>query len=289
MVQQGLKSVFHGCYIATLTPFTATNILDTGVLEAHSQWLVEMGIDGLCPAGTTGEFLFLTHQEKMLAATHSVKAVRGRVPVIAGIWGNTVSEVQGLAAHAMDCGANAVFLPPPIYYPAGDDSIHCWYSRVRDAVGLPVFAYNIPQYAANEISLECLDRLFADGAIAGVKDSTGKADRVTALVTRYGHQHVVFAASDGFASRGRLIGADGFISAIGNAAPALFANLWGGDDSLQPRVDVIRNALKQIGSIPALKVLIGQLGFAFGTSRIPCSEVTPDQRKVLDGLVELMK
>ena len=204
--------------------------------------------------------------------------------MITGVWANSLQpEVRSLGQeHAGGCGAAGVFLPPPIYYPAGDNAIYCWYANVRETSTLPVFAYNIPQYAANSVSIECLQRMFADGIIAGVKDSTGKAERVSTLVSNFGKENTVFAASDGFASEGRRLGADGFISAIGNAAPSLFAKLWGGDDSLQLQVDALRSALKQIGSIPALKYMLERHGFPFGASRIPCSELTAGDRQILD-------
>ena len=79
MVHQQPKLPLRGCYIATLTPFDHNGQLDCGVVKAHSQWLLESGVDGLCPCGTTGEFLYLTNHEKMLVATHTVNSVGGRV------------------------------------------------------------------------------------------------------------------------------------------------------------------------------------------------------------------
>ena len=278
------KARFQGCYVATLTPFDSSDRLDEGVVRAHTQWLVENGVAGLCPAGTTGEFLYLSEEEKRRVVAATVAAAGGRVPVIAGVWALRPEETAALAMAAQDAGAEGVFLPPPIYYPAGDDVIFAVYSAVHAATTLPVFAYNIPQYVANEVSLACLERLFAAGAIAGAKDSTGKAERVGVLVRRFGETGVIFAASDSFASEGRRLGADGFISAIANVAPKLFAQLWAGDDSLQAQVDGLRSALKKVGSIPALKALLTRQGFAFGASRLPFSALTPEQAAFLEAV-----
>jgi 4-hydroxy-tetrahydrodipicolinate synthase len=283
-LSQSRGRAFSGCYVATLTPFDAADRLDEGVLRAHVEWLVEHGAQGLCPAGTTGEFLYLSADEKQRIVRETVRAAAGQAPVIAGVWGLREAETLTLARAAEDAGAQGVFLPPPIYYPANDAAVFAHYAAVHAATSLPVFAYNIPQYAANEVSLACLERLFAEGIIAGAKDSTGKAERVGALVERFGARGTIFAASDGFASEGRRLGADGFISAIANVAPALFAQLWAGDDSLQPRVDSLRTALKQVGSIPALKHLLARRGFAFGDARIPYSALTAEQRSMLDAL-----
>jgi 4-hydroxy-tetrahydrodipicolinate synthase len=270
--------------VATLTPFDAGDRLDDGVLRAHTEWLIEKGVQGLCPAGTTGEFLYLSMEDKRRIVRETVRAAAGRVPVIAGVWALREDEMLVLTKAAEDAGAQGVFLPTPIYYPANDDAIFAHYAGVHSATSLPVFAYNIPQYAANEISMACLERLFAEGVIAGAKDSSGKADRVGALVQRFGDRGVILAASDGFAAEGRRLGADGFISAIANVAPDLFARLWAGDDSLQAEVDKLRSALKSVGSIPALKHLLAKKGFPFGESRIPYSSLTAAQRDLLDEL-----
>ena len=275
------KQKFRGCYVATLTPFDNQDRLDTGVVKAHAAWLIENGIEGLCPGGTTGEFLYLTEAERSEVVAATVQAVQGRVPVIAGVWALRTDEIIRLTRAAQDNGADAVFLPTPIYYPASDDQIFAYYAAVHAATPLPVFAYNIPQYAANEISYACLERLFAEGIIAGVKDSTGKTDRVGELVKRFGEKETVFAASDSFASEGRKLGADGFISAIGNVAPDALAAIWKGDDSRQPEVDALRTKLKKAGSIPALKHLLKQKGFAFGDARLPFSQLTEQQKALL--------
>lgn len=270
------KEKFKGCYVATLAPFDSGDRVDEGVVRAHAEWLVEAGVAGLCPAGTTGEFLYLSAAEKNKIYRATVAGAQGRVPVIAGVWGARPEQATALTKLAEDAGAAGVFAPPPIYYPASADSIFRWYENMQSASGLPVFAYNIPQYAANEVSLDCLERLFAEGVIAGAKDSSGKAERIGEQVRRFGDRGVVFAASDSFATEGRKLGADGFISAIANVAPSLFVKLWAGDEALQPQVDALRNALKQVGSISGLKRLLTQKGFAFGHSRIPYTEVPED-------------
>ncbi len=283
-MSESVKAAFKGCYVATVTPFNGANRLDAGAIHAQVAWLIENGVEGLCPAGTTGEFLYLTDEEKRQIITATVEAAGGKIPTIAGVWAFTSAEAADLARHAEASGAQGVFLPTPIYYPAGDNEIFQWYEAIARATTLPLFAYNIPQYAANTVSIACLQRLFEAGLIAGVKDSTGKSERVSELVRHFGAEHVVFAASDGFATEGRKLGADGFISAIANATPALFARLWAGDESLQPKVDALRTTLKQMGSIAALKYLLQRQGFPFGNARLPFSTLTESHKQTLDAI-----
>jgi 4-hydroxy-tetrahydrodipicolinate synthase len=271
-----------GLLTATLTPFDDSGRVDLGVVRDHSRFLVDAGVDGLCPAGTTGEFLYLTLSEKIRVVEQTVAAATGRVPVVAGVWSLRQAEIDLLARAAEAAGASAVFLPPPIYYPATDDAIYAHYAAVRRATALPVFAYNIPAYAANAISIECLRRLAGDGVIAGIKDSSASPERMRALVAEFGDRLAVEAASDSFASEGRKIGAHGFISALANVWPAAFRRLWYGEESLQSAVDRVRSAVKHAGGIAALKHLAARRGFPFGTARLPYSLLTDSQKAALD-------
>jgi dihydrodipicolinate synthase/N-acetylneuraminate lyase len=278
---------FSGLFVATLTPFDTSDRVDYGVLRAHTDFLVQNGVCGICPAGTTGEFLYLSVGEKVRIVEEAAAAANGRVKVIAGAWALTAKEIALLARAAESAGADAVFLPPPIYYPADDEVIYRHYAAAHAATELPVFAYNIPSYAANALSLECLERLVNDGVIAGVKDSSAKAERMQALVERFGARIAVEAASDSFATEGRKLGAHGFISALANIWPRAFARLWEGDESLQPAIDAVRTAVKQAGGIPATKYLASKRGIAFGPSRLPFSYLTDERKAGLDSTYQI--
>lgn len=271
--------------VATLTPFDASDRLDVAAVRSHTRFLVENGVAGLCPAGTTGEMLYLTAGEKVRLIEETCAAA-GDIPVIAGVWGLRESEIRLLCRAAEAAGAAAVFLPPPIYYPANDDVVYRHYAAARDAASLPVFAYNIPAYTANAISTDCIERLVANVIIAGIKDSTGKPDQMKTLIERFGGRIAVEAASDSFALEAKKLGAHGFISALANIWPASFVKLWNGDESLQPLVDEARAAVKKAGGIPALKRLAARRGFAFAHARLPFSALPEDQAASLDSLFD---
>jgi 4-hydroxy-tetrahydrodipicolinate synthase len=170
-------TVAGGMTVATLTPFDGQGRLDLGLAREHAAWLVEQGIPVLAPAGTTGEVLYLDQEEKRQLVRSTVEAAAGRAAVLAGIWSLRPAEIRDLHAAAADAGADGVFLTTPIYYPADDDSVVAYYEFVHAGGPLPVYAYNIPQYAANGVSAAALERLASSGAIVGVKDSTGKRSR----------------------------------------------------------------------------------------------------------------
>lgn len=264
-----MRESIRGLIVATVTPFDKSDRVDLQGLRRHVEFLLDSGVDGLAPCGTTGEFLYLSVGEKVRVIEATVAAASGKTPVVAGIWSLQNREIAMLARAAESGGADAVFLQPPIYYPADDDAIVAHYGRVREACELPVFAYNIPAYAANTISLDCLERMVEQGMVQGIKDSTGKAEQMKALLDRFGERITVLAASDSFASEARKLGAHGFVSALANVRPELLARIWKGEDALQPEIDALRNEIKSKGGIPAIKELASQLGYAMGRARIP--------------------
>lgn len=283
-------AVAGGMTVATLTPYDAAGRVDVGAARAHAAWLVEQGIPVLAPAGTTGEVLYLEQEEKRQLIRAAVDAAAGRAAVLAGIWSLRPAEIRDLHSAAADAGADGVFLTTPIYYPATDDSIVAFYEFARSSGPLPVYAYNIPQYAANEVSLAAVERLTSSGAIAGVKDSTGKPERLEALLRQFSGRLTVFAASDGMALKARQRGADGFISALANIFPRTLLRIWerGGREAdpeaaaAQAVVDRLRAAVKGYGGIAALKHLLAHRGFPSHGTRLPFQELDDATRGEVD-------
>jgi 4-hydroxy-tetrahydrodipicolinate synthase len=270
--------------VAALTPFDGSDRLNLAAIRAHTRFLVDSGVAGLCPVGTTGEMLYLGVGQKVRLIEETCAAANAEAPVIAGIWALNAKEISLLGRAARAAGATAAFLPPPIYYPADDEVIYRHYAAAREAAELPIFAYNIPSYAANAISFDCVERMVRDGVIAGIKDSTGNAEQMRGLVERFAGRIAVEAASDSFAVQAKRLGAHGFISALANIWPASLVNLWNGDESVQPLLDEARNAVKKAGGIPALKRLAQRRGFDMGNSRLPHSDLSPAQMASLDSL-----
>jgi len=275
----------RGIIVATLTPYRADGGVHPDQVRAHVAYLAEAGIPAIAPVGTTGEFPFLDREEKQTLLRSACDAARGRVAVIAGVWAPRLEEIAALCRTAEDAGAAAVFLTTPIYYGYPDDALLDFYRFVRRQTALPVFAYNIPQYANNELTLKTLATLVDEGAIQGIKDSTGKEERLQALLDRFRGRIAVYGASDSFALRTRELGADGFISALANIYPRTFRRIWSGDREAQSAIDRIRTAIKGYGGIAGLKHLLARKGFDFGPTRLPFTELTDAAKHGLDAAV----
>jgi 4-hydroxy-tetrahydrodipicolinate synthase len=280
-----------GMIVATLTPFRADGGVDRDMIARHVEFLVQGGIPAVAPAGTTGEFLYLSPAERAEVVRATAEAAAGRLKVIAGIWGLNGAEVRELGRSAEAAGADAVFLTTPIYYPASDEAVLQWYRHAHSCTALPLFAYSIPQYAVNGVSAEVLRRLMDEGTVQGIKDSTGKADRIQSLLDLSGGKIAVYGASDSFALKARQMGVDGFISALANIYPRAFARIWNGDAEAQAAIDQVRTAVKGYGGIGGLKALLRMRGLEFGGTRLPYGDLDAaaeaELRNTVEGLAGL--
>jgi 4-hydroxy-tetrahydrodipicolinate synthase len=281
-----MNSPIHGIIAATLTPYDRDGRVDPDLIARHVDFLAAGGIPAAAPAGTTGEFLYLAEEERAEVVRATVEAAAGRLKVIAGIWALEVAGVARLARAAEKAGADAVFLTTPIYYPASDEGVVRWYRAAREHTGLPLFAYHIPQYAVNGVSVDALRRLMDEGTVQGIKDSTGKAERVAELLDLCRGRLAVYGASDSFALKARQMGVDGFISALANIYPRTFHRIWDGDAAAQSAIDQVRTAVKGYGGIGGLKSLLRMRRLDFGETRLPFGDLTSEEEVRLRHTVE---
>lgn len=274
-----------GIYAATLTAFKDGK-LDIDTIRAHSDFLIRAGVSGLSPAGTTGEFLYLSATEKKELFSALIDATRDRARLLCCPWDADMNATAELCRYVSDKGADGIFLPPPIYYTFSEHEIIEFYRFVKANSSVPLYCYHIPKYSNNEISLSALATMADHNIVAGIKDSSSDEQRIRQIVSLFGDMLDVFAGGDHFVLAARKLGANGFITALGNIYPELFVETWtSASQEAQRKIDRLRSAIKGYGGIPALKYLASKRGFVFGC-RLPFKELDEASKRELDTLVE---
>ena len=212
--------------VALLTPFDAAGGVDLGALRRHVEFLVDAGVDGLMPCGTTGEGPLLEDEELRRVVEATVAAAGGRARVIAHVGRPSTAATARNAREALALGANAVSAVVPYYYELTDAQIVRHYRAVLDACGdAAVYAYTIPARTGNELSPEALRELGAAG-LRGVKDSTKSFERHLEYL-ECGVD--VLIGTDAFVRDAFAAGAAGCVSAIANVRPDLLRALRDGN------------------------------------------------------------
>src|SRR5919202_653682 len=168
-----------------VTPFAdeAAERLDHGALAALCDFLIDAGVHGLYPCGTTGENALLTTAERTAVAETVVRAARGRVPVFVHVGAAGTAETVELARHAQEIGADGVGAITPYYYAYTDDDLRRHYVAAAEAAApLPFYLYNLPSNARNRVSPSLAAELFRDVPnVVGIKDSSGDLEALRAF------------------------------------------------------------------------------------------------------------
>lgn len=218
------KPIFHGSITALVTPF-ANGEVDFSSLRAFVDWQIDNGTHGLVPVGTTGESPTLSHEEHGQVITETIRAARGRVPVIAGAGSNNTREAIAIAGHAERAGADGLLIVTPYYNKPNQEGLYLHFKAINDAVSIPILIYNIPPRSVVDMSIETMQRLSELSNIIGVKDATGNIGRISLQRAAMGPEFIQLSGDDLTALACMAAGAHGCISVVSNIAPRLCAEL----------------------------------------------------------------
>jgi 4-hydroxy-tetrahydrodipicolinate synthase len=170
---------FHGVLPALITPFTDDgSAIDTGALTALVDRVINAGVGGLVPGGSTGEFTTLTNGERCLLVEATVEAAAGRVPVVAGTGALSTRETVELSVHAEQAGAAAVMVVPPFYDALSWRELVAHYTAVAEAIDVPIMYYNLPSATGVKLTAAQLSEL----PISSLKDTGGDFAAATELI-----------------------------------------------------------------------------------------------------------
>src|SRR5438552_702732 len=216
------RTSFRGSFTALVTPFK-NGSLDEKAFRGLVDWQIAEGTQGLVPVGTTGESPTLSHDEHRQVVEWCIAQVNRRVPVIAGAGSNSTAEAIAFARHAENAGADAVLIVTPYYNKPTQEGLYQHFKAINDAIGIPIFIYNIPARSIVDMSVETMKRLYELKNIAGVKDATANMSRVSQQRAALGEDFTQLSGEDITALGFMAHGGHGCISVTSNVAPRLCA------------------------------------------------------------------
>jgi 4-hydroxy-tetrahydrodipicolinate synthase len=267
---------FRGVNVAALTPRDEQGNLDFGASFELIDFLNKAGVNGIVLFGAQGEFPALTADERSRLVYLATK--RSRVPVLAGVGSATLDLSIGLARDALDAGAAALLLPPPLFFPYDQDDIREFYLQFAAGIenGAPTFVSNCPA-VSSEIAVETAAELLQTGLFAGMEDASGNLDTLCRLAA-CAPGCSLLVGDDRIFARARSNGArPGAISAVGCAVPELMMALdraiAAGDHEETVRLDrAVQDFTAWMGRFPQpaiVKIATGLRGVKTGPLSVP--------------------
>ena len=209
--------MFEGTYTALVTPFKNEKV-DYAAFEKLIERQIEGKVQGVVPAGCTGEAATMTPDEQLKLISFTVEQVKGRVQVIAGTGSNSTREAIELSRRASELDIQGVLVITPYYNKPTPSGILSHYYGVADTSKVPVMVYNVPGRTGTKISAETLADLGKHPNINSVKEACGSVDQVSDIIAQSGL--TVLSGDDALTVPMVSIGAKGVVSVSANLAPA---------------------------------------------------------------------
>ncbi len=218
-----------GIFTPNITPFREDHSINEEELRRYINWLIDKGVSGLYPNGSSGEFIRLGFEERKRVAQIVAEENRGRVPILAGAAEANLELVLKAAAYCADFGCTAVSVTGPYYYKVSQESIEHYFRELAARSPIDIILYNIPQFS-NEIGVEVVRRLAADcPRIVGIKDSSRDMPRFMSTLSKVKAERPEFACLIGCEEillPSLLMGADGGTIASSGVAPEALMKLY---------------------------------------------------------------
>jgi 4-hydroxy-tetrahydrodipicolinate synthase len=217
----------EGIFPALVTPFTDDGkAVDDERLRVLVNRCIELGVHGVVPCGTTGEFINLTAEEKRHVIEFVVDEVNGRVPVIAGTGASGTAEAVELTRFAKDAGAAAALIVTPYYLKPADRGIYEHYATIASEVDLPIILYNIPQCTGLPLPWQMVEDLAQIPNIVAVKDSSGQLAFILAVLEKVRDKINVLCGHDEVVVAALAAGCSGAILASANVIPDIWIQIY---------------------------------------------------------------
>lgn len=221
--------LMKGVIVPMTTPFTEHDSVDAAALSENTRWLIDRGINCLYPCGTTGEMLLMDNDERKRVAETVVEAAQGRADVFVQCGAMTTRDTLELIRHAKSIGAAGVGVVTPAYFGLSAEEMLAHFQAASRCAGedFPIYLYNIPQCAANDLTTEICGRIVETCPnVLGIKYSFSNADRISEYLSLRNYHFSVLVGLEKHFLPYLALGCDGVVSGCAHAFPELFLGIY---------------------------------------------------------------
>lgn len=286
-----------GIFTPTLVPMNERGEINEAELRRFISWLIDHGVHGLYPNGSTGEFTRLTAEERQRIVKITCDEARGRVPVLAGAAEANVKETLAACECYAGMGATAVAIVSPFYYRLSPESLYAHFAEIAKYSSIDVTLYNIPMFAS-PIDVPTIRRLALKfPRIIGIKDSSGDLAFMMRMIAAVRPQRPDFSFLTGWEAvlaPMLMIGCDGGTNASSNSVPEITRRIYelckAGDYAEAMKwnyriLELFDMMLNPFEFPDGFRAAAGLRGFDFGPSRQPMTEPQKRERAALESVL----
>lgn len=299
MAQSSSKQKIEGMLVPNLVPLDDGGQINEPELRRFVDWLIQRGVHGIYPNGSTSEFTRFTAEERRRIVQIVCDEARGKALVLAGAAEANVRETIATCEKYLEYGARAVAIVSPFYYKLGPESVYAYFAEIARHTPIDVTLYNIPMFAS-PIDVPTIRRLAEFPRVVGIKDSSGDMAamlRMMAAVEPIRPDFVFLSGWEAALVPMLMMGCQGGTNATSNVAPEVLRKVYdlvkaGQLDEarqLQLRLTELFDVLLAAGDFPEGFRIGTQLrGIRVGRGRQPLSEAQQRARPELEEKIARM-
>ena len=284
---------------ALVTAFNPDESINYEKIKEEARRQIAAG-NGVFACGTNGDFSSMTFAERVAVVEACAEEASGKVSFIANAGCPSTYETVLLAREFAKTGVDAVAAITPYFISCTQEGLYQHYSRIADSVDVPVFIYEIPARTGNSIDIETVSRLAEHENIKGIKDSSGKKERLDAFseLAAGRDDFDFYAGTDSLILYGFRKGAAGCVSGLANVIPGWIRGVAdafeAGDDAAadkaQEKVNHFREALYAPGYPPAMvKRILYLMDNGVGNNRLPALVPSTEVDTALEAVIEMFE
>lgn len=287
-----MSSKFHGVFPYLVSPIDAQGRIKTDVLGRLCDDLIKAGVHGLTPLGSTGEFAYLTREQRETVVQTTIEAAAKRVPVIAGVASTATADAVDQARRYQAFGADGILAICEAYFPLKDAQVEAYFRSIADAVDIPVVMYTNPNFQRSDLTLDVIARLAKHPRIVAIKDASTNTGRLLSIMNR-APDIDVFAASAHIPAAVMLIGGLGWMAGPACVVPKQSVRLyelckaqkWPEAMTLQRQMWRINEAFALFNLAACIKAGLQIQGYDVGDPVPPQAPLGAEERKVVEQIL----
>ena len=263
---------FSGVFPYLVSPIDSHgNVKEQGLISLVEH-LITSGVHGLVPLGSTGEYAYLTWEQRRDVTAIVIETASKRVPVVAGVAHTSIREASRQAKEMERLGADGILAIMDSYFPVSSEGVIAYFSSIAHAVSCPVVLYTNPSFSSANLSLDVVRELAKIPNIQYLKDASSNTGNLLTLMNQVGDKIRIFSASAHVPLFVMMMGGVGWMSGPSCVVPRQSVTLyqlakegrWKEAMSLQKPLWNINRIFQKYSLAPCIKACLTLQGFDVG-------------------------
>jgi 4-hydroxy-tetrahydrodipicolinate synthase len=285
---------FAGVFPYLVSPVDPEGRVKEKVLQRLVDHLIQKGVHGLTPLGSTGEFAYLTWPQRQKVVEVVVEVAAGRVPVVAGVAHTSIQEALRQAKEMEKIGVDGILAIMDTYFPIPPDGVADYFRAIAEAVSCPVVLYTNPTFSGTNLSPEVIENLLTIPNIRYLKDASANTGNLLTLMNRLEGKIKIFSASAHIPLAVMMFGGVGWMAGPSCVVPAESVRLyelarnrqWEEAIRLQKRLWSINWIFQKYALAPCIKACLELQGFPVGAPIPPLQPLKGPALKEVEGVLK---